>query len=189
MSYVVQNFYFLNKKLTLNLRTKSYLSLNNLPQTKIFWKFYTLQNPLFARFGTRRVIFYLLQHLSLYSSIFLYYKNLFYAPLNHSNNLYLSAIYWQLKLLNLSNQELTQHIVFSKNDAIKLRFWGSLQLHHSEINRNVYDKVVYFYWVSNHFLWTHWTQSFTIFRSYLFIQPLFQINVFFNTLFFYIYNF
>jgi hypothetical protein len=188
MSYVIQNFYFPEKKPTINYRIKYWNFLANWGLFIFLYKFYI--RPSYNFFSN---FFYLSIKIFNKATIpfrtFSFYKLAFYKPLNFSNNFYLSVLYWTLSLtqLFLRNSIKTKNF-YLVNQSNPL-FWHPLKINTAEVNKNFYDKVAIFYFLNNFFLWNNFIKFFQISQSYLLVQPSFYLNYFFNTLFFPVYNF
>jgi len=189
MSYVVQNFYFSEKRLVLNFRIKYYLLLNHNFLLQTLLKFNLSQKWSIWYIYQSSIIFLLLKHVTFYKPYFFLYYDTLYKPRNYMNNLYLSVVYWRLRSLTFFNKHDSSS--FHKMTIITRcwRFWIPVKLNSSEIQKNFYDRIIYFYFLRNHFTWPEAYHKFNVKASYFFINFYTKLNVFTNTLFFPVYNF
>jgi hypothetical protein len=189
MSYVVQNFYFSEKKLTLNFRIKYHFFLSCTNLFQILLKFHLSQRHFMRHLSTLSLLLVLLKLTSLYKPVFFLHRAAVYKPRNYANNLYLSVVFWRLYYFNSFQPPFWIKKGEMKYKKISLYFYLPVTINTSEIHKNFYDKIIYFYFINNHFIWTATDHRFTPISAYFFIISYLKLNVFLNSLFFPVYNF
>lgn len=188
MSYVIQNFHIIESKLILNNRTRYLLWFNNTELVLSFYKFFH-----FRHFSNCYLFFQLpykiYAHFFFYNRTLNFYKLISYKPGNLSNNFYLSTVYWNLVIINFLLKPQIVKNYCGNPIILSNQLWYSVKLNPSEINKTYYDKIIYLFFLFNHFLWSNFQKTYNISSTYLLINQLHFLNYFYNSLFFPIYNF
>jgi len=189
MSYVVQNFYFSEKRIVLNFRIKYYLLLTHNFLSQVLLKFCLSHKHLIWYVYQSSLIFLFLKHVTFYKPYFFLYYDTLHKPRNYTNNLYLSTIYWRLRRLTFFDSSYSSNFQRMMTVDRCWQFWTPIKLNSSEVQKNFYDRIIYFYFLKNHFAWPDVSHKYNLTASYSFIKFYMKSNVFINTLFFPIYNF
>lgn len=192
MSYVIQNFYDSNKKITLTPRFKFFFILNNLEKFFIFIKintFLNFSNKLnSSNFNNLNIFFkyfFSKQFLK-----FLYQLNLNLVG-NYTNNLIKSFIY--IIFYNLNNfLELNNNVIFFKlNNSLLFYniYYLPIKTLNIRINNNFYKNIFFYFMLINPFLWYQYSSFLKFYLNYIFINYNLKLSRFYNGHFLKIYNY
>jgi hypothetical protein len=193
LSYVIQNFYENNKKLTITPKFKFLFILKNLEKFFIFFKINTFLNL------TNKLNFL---NINLYSPFFKYFFSKYYIKLifqlnfnllgNYINNLTKSYIY--NVFYNLLKYFTNSFNFFPKKHSICNKFLFNLYFYtiktiNVRINNNFYKNIFFYFMLINPFLWYQHTSNLKFYLNFIFVNYSLKISRFYNGHFLRIYNF
>lgn len=192
MSYVIQNFYDSNKKISLTPRFKFLLILNNLEKFFVFIKINTFLN------FTHKLNYFFLNYFFLFFKYFYskqYIKNLFQINLsligNYTNNLtksYIYNIFFNIySFFKINNLTFNQNVI-SKTYLFNLYFY-TIKTFNVKINNNFYKNIFFYFMLINPFIWYQHTSNLKIYLNFILINYNIRISRFYNGHFLRIYNY
>ena len=193
MSYVIQNFYETNKKLTITPKLKFLFILKNLEKFFIFFKINTFLNL------TTKLNFL---NINLYSPFFKYFFSKYYIKLifqlnfnllgNYINNLtksYIYNIFYNLlKYFSGSYYFSPQNHYFCNKFLFNLYFY-TIKTINVRINNNFYKNIFFYLLLINPFLWYQHTSNLRLYLNFIFVNYNLKVSRFYNGYFLRIYNF
>ena len=192
MSYVIQNFYDSNKKVSLTPRFKFFFLLNNIEKFFFFIKINTFLN------FSNKLNLNNLNNLNLFFKYFFskqFIKFLFQFNLNlvgnYTNNLTKSSIYAIFYNLN-KFFNLNKIIVFKKFENDNLIFniyYTSVKSLNTRLNNNFYKNIFFYFMIINPFLWYQHSSSLKFYLNYVFINYTLKSFRFYNGHFLRIYSY
>ena len=192
MSYVIQNFYDSNKKISLTPRFKFLLILNNLEKFFVFIKINTFLN------FTHKLNYFFLNYFFLFFKYFYskqYIKNLFQINLsligNYTNNLtksYIYNIFFNIYSFFKINNLIFNQNVISKTYLFNLYFY-TIKTFNVKINNNFYKNIFFYFMLINPFIWYQHTSNLKIYLNFILINYNIRISRFYNGHFLRIYNY
>ena len=156
MSYVIQNFNDINKKITLTPRFKFFFFLNNLNKFLIFFKFNTFLNS-FSKINNLQINYFNVFFKYLFSKQFIkftYQFNLNYVG-NYTNNLIKSYIFFFF--YNLNNfLKFNVYIFFNKhsfnNKFLYNTYYFSIKTLNIKIPTLFYKNIFFYFMLINSFI-------------------------------------
>lgn len=192
MSYVIQNFYDFNKKLSLTPRLKFLLILSNLEKFLIFIKINTFL------YNTNKINIFNLNFFFLFFKYFfssLYLKLLFQTNLNligtYTNNLTKSYVFYVFfNIFNFFKKTSTKWIKLklSNNFLFNLYFYP-IKVLNLRVNNTFYKNVFFYFMLINPFIWYQHTSNIRFYLNFIFVNYYFKISRFYNGHFLRIYNY
>jgi hypothetical protein len=197
MSYVLQNFFNINQKITLIPRIKFLIILNNLK-----FIFFLFKNQLFIYFNKKFNTFNLNYFGSFIKYFYSHQINFLINKINlnfvgpYENNLFKSIIFHNLHNLLTPLDENEKHKLNSNNETASLKkniLFNSYFLSHKLIN-NIINKKFYknfFFFLMLHFsnIWIQQNNFFKFYLNFFFVNYELTITPFYNGYFLHIYNF
>ncbi len=192
MSYVIQNFYDSNKKISLTPRFKFFFILNNLEKFFIFFKLNTFLNATF------KINFFNISYFHIFFKYFfskqfikfIYQLNLNYVG-NYTNNLTKSYIYYIF--YNINNFFKTSYLNFKNIEPnsfwIYNLYYFSIKTLNIKINSNFYKNIFFYFMLINPFLWYQHTSNLKFYLNFIFINYTLKTSRFYNGYFLRIYNY
>lgn len=183
MSYIIQNFYEINKKINLTPRFKLFLFLNNLNKFFIFIKINTFLNLtnkpnviifnyfflFFKSFFSKQYFKILIQNDS--PSITNYINNFSnsctFSIFFFINNYFKHTVYFIKKFQNYFTYLSTLYILPIKVLNLKL-------------NKLFYKNLFFFYLLTTSFLWYQHSSYFKFYLNFLFADSHFKLSRFYN---------
>ena len=177
MSYVIQNFYDSNKKISLTPRFKFLLILNNLEKFFVFIKINTFLN------FTHKLNYFFLNYFFLFLNLSLIG--------NYTNNLtksYIYNIFFNIYSFFKINNLIFNQNVISKTYLFNLYFY-TIKTFNVKINNNFYKNIFFYFMLINPFIWYQHTSNLKIYLNFILINYNIRISRFYNGHFLRIYNY
>lgn len=192
MSYVIQNFYDYNKKITLTPRFKLLLILNNLEKFLIFIKLNT-----FLYFTNKfnylhfNYFFFFFKHFFAKKYLKLIINANLTLVSNYTNNLIKSLIFNiffflinNFKYINISIKKFNIKTLFLLN-----LYFYSIKVINININKTFYKNIFFFFLLTNSFIWYQYSSNLKFYLNFIFINYSLKIFRFYNNYFLRIYNY
>jgi hypothetical protein len=191
LSYVIQNFNNINKKINLTPRIKFLILLNNLDKFLIFFKFNTFLNSFLKNniFQINYLNFFIKYFFSKQLIKFAYNFNLDFTG-NYTNNLIKSYVYFfYFNINNFLKSNLNNFFFynFSTNFIYNIYYFPIKTLN-IKINSFFYKNIFFYFMLINPFLWYQHTSSLRFYLNFIFINYNLKIFRFYNGYFLRIYN-
>lgn len=192
MSYVIQNFNDLNRKINFTPRFKFFFFLNNLDKIIFFIKINTFLNI------SNKLNF---NNFNISNSFFKYFfskqfiKFLFQLNLNlvghYTNNLIKSSIYLIFFNLNkIFDYNKIYNYKYSENkNLIYNSYYLSIKTFNTRINNSFYKNVFFFLLLNNSFIWYQHNSFLKFYLNFIFINYTLKSFRFYNGHFLKIYNY
>ena len=187
MSYVIQNFFNFNKKITLMPRFKFFFMLCNLNKLFFLFKINT-----FLNLTNKILIIDLNFHYIFLKYFFSKYFIKLFINLNfnligdYTNNLFKSYIY------NIFFHML-QFLKFNSINIIKYNssqiYLFSIKISNFKINSVFYKNIFFFFLFLNCHIWNQYNSNFKFYLNFILINQYTQIYYFYNGYFLNIYNY
>jgi hypothetical protein len=192
MSYVIQNFYDSNKKITLTPRFKFFFILTNLDKFFIFFKFNTFINVTF-KVNSFNISYWNIFFKYFFSKQFIkfvYQLNLDYIG-NYTNNLTKSYIYYIF--FNINNffkiANLNFKFINSTPRWIDNLYLLPIKILNIRINSTFYKNIFFYFMLINSFLWYQHSSNLRFYLNFIFINYNLKTSRFYNGYFLRIYNY
>jgi hypothetical protein len=193
VSYVIQNFNDINKKITLTPRFKFFFFLKNLNKFLIFFKFNSFLNS-FSKINSLQINYFNVFFKYLFSKQFIkfsYQFNLTYVG-NYTNNLTKSYIFYFF--FNLNNFfKLNFYFLSAKhNYSDKFLFnmyYFSIKTLNIKIPMLFYKNIFFYYMLINPFIWYQHTSNLKFYLNFIFVNYNLKISRFYNNHFLKVYNY
>lgn len=194
MSYVIQNFNDINKKITLTPRLKFFLLFTNLDKFLIFFKFNTFFQ-IFSKNNSFRI-----SHLNLFfkyffSKQFIKLTNQFNLVFvgNYTNNLiksYIYCFYFNLNNFFKINTNPSFNFIFKfSNNFLYNLYYYPIKTLNIKLNSLFYKNIFFYFMLINANLWYQHTSSFHFYLNFIFITYNLKISRFYNNYFLRVYNY
>ena len=193
MSYVIQNFNDINKRVTLTPRFKFFFLLKNLNKFLIFFKFNSFLNS-FSKINNLEISYLNVFFKYFFSKQFIkltYQFNLTYVG-NYTNNLIKSYIFYFF--FNLNNFLKFNTCVFiSKKFHTSKFFYNIYYFSIKSLNVKIpslfYKNIFFYFMLINSFIWYQHTSNLKFYLNFIFINYNLKISRFYNGHFLRIYNY
>jgi hypothetical protein len=194
LSYVIQNFYDFNKKVSLTPRFKFFFLLNNLEKFFIFIKINT-----FLKYSNK-LNFNYLNTFNLFFKYFFskqYFKLLFQLNLNlvgnYTNNITKSSIYiifyFFEKFLNLNKIPFKFKNLLLIDKINYNLYFLPIKVLNIRINNNFYKNIFFFFMLINSFLWYQHSSTIKFYLNFIFVNYNLKSSRFFTGYFLRVYNY
>lgn len=192
MSYVIQNFYDSNRKISLTPRFKFFFILNNLEKFFIFFKLNTFLNTTF------KINFFKVSYFTVFFKYFfskqfiklIYQLNLNYVG-NYTNNLIKSYIYYIFYNMNNFFKISSLKFKYSPvNDSwVYNLYYFSIKTLNIKINSNFYKNIFFYFMFINTFIWYQHTSNLKFYLNFIFVNYNLKTFRFYNGYFLRVYNY
>ncbi len=193
MSYVIQNFNDINKRVTLTPRFKFFFLLKNLNKFLIFFKFNSFLNS-FSKINNLEI-----NHLNVFLKYFFskqlikftYQFNLTYVG-NYTNNLIKSYIFYFF--FNLNNFFKFNTCIFINkkyhtSEFLYNIYYFSIKSLNVKIPSLFYKNIFFYFMLINSFIWYQHTSNLKFYLNFIFINYNLKISRFYNGHFLRVYNY
>lgn len=192
MSYVIQNFNDINKKITFTPRIKFFFFLNNLEKFFIFFKFNTFLQS-FLKINNLTIT-----HLNLFFKYFfskqfikiVYQFNLNFIGHYNNNSIKSYAYYFYFNLNNFLTTKSNFYSILKPNNCFLYNFYYfSIKTLNIKINSLFYKNIFFYFLLVNPFLWYQHTSNLKFYLNFIFINYNLKISRFYNGHFLRVYNY
>lgn len=192
MSYVIQNFNDINKKITFTPRVKFFFLLNNLEKFFIFFKFNTFLQS-FLKINDFNVTHLNLFFKYFFSKQFIKFTHQFNLNFigNYTNNLTKSYVYYfYFNLNNFLKIKFNSYLTLKSNKFFLYNlYYFSIKTLNIKINSSFYKNIFFYFMLINPFLWYQHTSNLKFYLNFIFINYSLKISRFYNGHFLRVYNY